>query len=113
MNESNPFFSEISQQIHKIYGKVNIITQIGRSAQCYFTSMSNAWYLITVPNMSKITTIISEISQALNIYGQNSHYYSNFTLNQIVFDMHEQPIVQTQSDTISCSTQVIPPPFTF
>ena len=30
--------------------------------------MSNAWYLITVPNMNKITTFFSEISQVLKSY---------------------------------------------
>ena len=31
------------------------MTQIGHRAKCYFTSMNNAWYLIIVPNMNKIT----------------------------------------------------------
>ena len=32
-------------------------------AKRYFTEMNNAWYLITVPNMNKITTFYSEIAQ--------------------------------------------------
>ena len=42
----NPF-SEISRQIHKMYEKFAIITQIWQRATCYFTSMSNTSYLIT------------------------------------------------------------------
>ena len=52
-----------------MYEKVPIITQIWLRAKCYFTSMSNAWYLISVPNMNKIATFFSEISQQiLKIY---------------------------------------------
>ena len=47
MHKINPFFSEISKQI-----QVARITQIWHRAKCYFTSMSNASYLITVPNGS-------------------------------------------------------------
>ena len=71
MNKINPFFSEMSQQIHKMYEQVAIITEIWHRARCYFTSMSNRWYmyLITVPNLNKITTFFSDISQqTLKIY---------------------------------------------
>ena len=36
-----------------MYEKVAIITQIWDRTKCYFTSMSNPLYLITVPNMNK------------------------------------------------------------
>ena len=51
MNKISPFFYEISQQIHKMYEKVAIITQIWQKAKCYFTSMSNALYLIAVTHI--------------------------------------------------------------
>ena len=60
MNKISPCFSEISHQIHKMYEIVTIITQVWHRAKCCFTSMSNAWYLITVPNMNKITTFNSQ-----------------------------------------------------
>ena len=79
MNKINPFFSEISQQIHKTNEKVAIIAQ----------SMSNAWCLINVPNMNKIITFFWEISQQkLKIYEKNSHNYSNLAQSQILFYMH-------------------------
>ena len=59
MNKMNLFFSEILQQIHKMYEKVSIITSLWNRATYYFTSMSNAWYLITVPNTDKITKFFS------------------------------------------------------
>ena len=62
MNTIDPFFSEISQQIHKMYEKVAIIIQIWHKAKSYFTSMSNTWYPITT-NMNKITTFFFTISQ--------------------------------------------------
>ena len=46
-----------------MYEKVAIITQIWHSAKYNFTSISNTWYLITVPNMNKITTFFSDKSQ--------------------------------------------------
>ena len=61
MNKINPFVSEISHQIPQVYEKVTIITQIWHKAKCYSTSMSNAWYLIHVPDMNKIT-FFAEIS---------------------------------------------------
>ena len=51
-----------------MYDKVAIITQNQHRAKCYFTRMSNM-YLIIVPNINKITTYISDISQqTLKIY---------------------------------------------
>ena len=52
----NPFFSEISQQIHNMYEKLVTINQIWQRAKCYFTSMINVSYLI-------INTFFSQISQ--------------------------------------------------
>ena len=46
-----------------MYEKVALTTHIWHRAKCYFTIMSNAWYLISVPNMNKISTCFSEISQ--------------------------------------------------
>ena len=46
-----------------MYEKVVIIAQIWHRAKCYFTSMNNTWYLITVQNMATITMFLSEISQ--------------------------------------------------
>ena len=60
MNKINLFVSDISHQIHKIYETVTIITQIWHTAKC---SMSNEWYLITVPNINKITTFVCELTQ--------------------------------------------------
>ena len=58
------------------------------------TSMSNAWYLITVLNINTITTFISEISQqALKIYEKNGHNFSNLAEIRIIFYTHEQPSV--------------------
>ena len=69
MNKINPLCSEISQQMHKMYETVVIITQIWYREKYYFTSKSNMWYLITVPNMNKITTFFSDLSQqTLKIY---------------------------------------------
>ena len=53
MNKINPFFSEISQQIHKMYEKLATITQNWQRAKCYFTFMSNTLFLIIVPDMKK------------------------------------------------------------
>ena len=63
MNQFNPFFSELVQPTHNMYEHAAIITQICHEAKCCFTSMNNAWYLITIPNMNNITTFFSEISQ--------------------------------------------------
>ena len=65
MNNRNTFVSEISQQIETMYEHVNIITQLWHRADCYFTSISNTLYPITVPNMNKITTFFSEIIQQI------------------------------------------------
>ena len=46
-----------------MYEKLVIITHICQRAKCYFTSMSNTWYLLTVPTMNRITTFFSQISQ--------------------------------------------------
>ena len=63
MNKINQFFYEMSQQPHKMYEKVTIITQIWHRAKCYFPGMSNTWYLVTLPNIITIITFFSEISQ--------------------------------------------------
>ena len=46
MNKINPFFFALSQQIHKMYEKVALITQIWLRAKLYFTCISNPWYPI-------------------------------------------------------------------
>ena len=46
-----------------MYEQVAIITHIWHRDKYYFTSMSNTWYLITVPNMNNITTFFPKISQ--------------------------------------------------
>ena len=52
-----------------MYDKMAINTQIWHKAKYYFVGMSNAWYLITVPNMNKITTFLSNIlQQTLKMY---------------------------------------------
>ena len=44
-----------------MYKQVAIIIQMWhRAYNCHFTSMNNAWHLITVPNMNKITTLVSQ-----------------------------------------------------
>ena len=37
-----------------MYDKLATTTQIWEIAKCYFTNMSNAAYLITVPGMTKL-----------------------------------------------------------
>ena len=78
MNKINPLSSEIANK-NKMYEKVAKITQIWHRAKCYFTSMSNIWYPITLPNMTTITTSFSEISQeTLKIYEKlaiNTHIW--------------------------------------
>ena len=49
-----------------MYEKVAIITQILHRDKCYFTNMSSVPYLITVPNITNITTFVSEISQQIH-----------------------------------------------
>ena len=61
MNKITPFFSDISQQTHKVYEKVAINFPIWYRAICYGTSMSNTWYMITVSNMNKLPSFFSEI----------------------------------------------------
>ena len=95
MNKIATFFSEISQQTHKIYEKVAIITKIWHRAKRYFTStcMSNAPYLVTLPNRNKITTFLSEISQqTLKMY-ETTHIYSKLALSRILFHVHQWPMV--------------------
>ena len=87
MGKLNPFFSELAQQIHKMYEQVALITQIWHSTRGYFTSMSNTWCLITVPSMNKITIFLSDISQlTLTIYENYCHNYSNVIQSQILLD---------------------------
>ena len=105
MNKINPFFSEISHQIPQMYDKVIIITQIWHRTQCYFTTISNAWYLIPVPNINKITTFFAVISQQrLKRLWRNGHNYWNLAQGQILFYMHQQHIVP---DTVPNMTKII------
>ena len=86
-------FSAISQQTHKMYEKVAVITQIWHKDKRYFTSMSNASYLVTVLNTNKITRFFSVISQqTLKIY-ETTHNYSKLALSQILFYVHQWPMV--------------------
>ena len=72
---------------------MSIITQIWHRTKCYFTSISNTLYLITVPHKNKITTFFSEISQqTLNLW-KNCHIYWNLAQSQISFCMHQWPMV--------------------
>ena len=64
-NQPIPFWA-IATNI-KFKKNIAIIIQIWHRAKCYFTCMRNSWYLITAPNMNKITTFISAI-QTLKIY---------------------------------------------
>ena len=68
---------DITTNTQNVRTGMAIITPIWHRAKCYLTSMNNAWYLITVPNMNKITTFISKISQPLNNLWKNCHNYSN------------------------------------
>ena len=53
--------------------KVIIITQIRHRAKCYFTSVTNVWYIAFVPNMNKITTFFCDtLQQALKLYEKMS-----------------------------------------
>ena len=45
---------------------IDIITEIGHRATCYFTHISNTWYLLTVPNMNTTNPFFSEISQQIH-----------------------------------------------
>ena len=49
-------------------------------------------YLITVPNMKKITTFFTDILQHSKCK-KNGHNYSNLTQSQILFYLHQQPMV--------------------
>ena len=94
MNKINPFFSLISQEIHKMYNKhskfmlqnmnkiitffseiaqivkiyenITIITKIWDRDKFYFTCISGPWYLIMVPNMKKIHPTIMEECTMIN-----------------------------------------------
>ena len=70
------------------------MTQIWYKAKCYFTSMINASYLITVPNMNKnhhvLLWYISQ--QTLKMYWQNCHNYSNLAQSQILFYIQQRPM---------------------
>ena len=54
MNKFTTFFSEISQQILKMYEQIAIITKHWHRAKFYFTHISSPWYLIIELNMKKI-----------------------------------------------------------
>ena len=76
-----------------MYEKLAAITQIWQRAKCYFTSMNNASNLITVPYMKTITTFFSEISQHSKFILKNCHNQSNLAQSQILFYVHQQPMV--------------------
>ena len=54
------FFSEISQQILKMYEKTDTITQMWHTTKFYFMYISRPLYLIIVLNMKKIHLGIME-----------------------------------------------------
>ena len=83
---------DITTNAQNVFKKVMIITQMWHSVKCYFTG--NTWYLIIVPNINKITTFFSQISQQiLNLYEKNVHTYSNLTQSQILIYMHQWPML--------------------
>ena len=47
----------------KFKKNIGITSRIWHRVKWYFTCISNKWYLITVPNINKITTFFSETSQ--------------------------------------------------
>ena len=67
---------------------MGIISQIWHKAKCYF--IVQAWYLIIVPNMNQIITFFSDISQQTL---KHCHNYSNLAQSQILFYMHQQPMI--------------------
>ena len=77
MNKIKPFFSEISQQTHKMYEQVAIITQLWYRVKYYSTSIRNTWYLIIVPKLNKISTFFYDISHTQTTFMKECHSYSN------------------------------------
>ena len=63
---TNPGFSAILQETHKILENSAIITYMSHRAKYYCTSVSKIWYLITVPNMNDINSFFYEISQQIH-----------------------------------------------
>ena len=94
MNTINPFFPRISQQIHKMFEKVAILTLIWHRVKCYFTSMSNA---LAPDNCTKYEQnhhiLLQDITTNTQNVWKNSHNYSNLTQSQIVFYVHQRPMV--------------------
>ena len=73
----NLFFSEISQQTHKMYEQMATITQILHRAKCYFTCIGSGRCLITIADMNKINIFSSKISQQTHSkLRQNGNDYS-------------------------------------
>ena len=66
-------FWDITTNI-KCKKNISITNQIWHRTKWYFTCISNKRYLITVPNMNKITTLLSEISQ------QKLKYYEKIAI---------------------------------
>ena len=91
MNDVNSFFYKISQQMHKMHEKENIIIRIWQRAQCYVTSLSNASYLITVTNMKKTYSLRYHNPQLL--LGKSGHNYSTVVHSQILFYMQQRTVV--------------------
>ena len=68
------------------------ITHFWHGVKCYFTCISNTQYIILLPNMNKINTFFSEISQqTTQMYLKSGHNYSNLAENQMLFYKHERP----------------------
>ena len=92
MNKVNPFFSERSQQIHKMYETLATIAQVWQRAKC----MSNVLDLINVPDMkTKIHSSLRDHS-TFKIYEKMTIISQNLAQIQIVFYMHQQPMVPDQ-----------------
>ena len=70
-----------------------IITQICRKAKCYFTSISNTWYLITAPNINEINIFFSEISQQIHKMYEKLTIITQIIQSQIIFHKHKQCMV--------------------
>ena len=88
MTKINTFFSEISQQIHKMYEKVAIITQSWAQTQMLFYKHEQRMVLV----WTKSPHSSLKYHNTQNLW-KNNHNYSNLAQSQILFYMHEQPML--------------------
>ena len=68
--------------MHKMYEKVAIITQIWNKVKCYFTNMSNAWFLVTTKYEQNHPILLCDITTNTQNVLKNSHNYSNLAQSQ-------------------------------